>query len=150
MANYPNFKVIENIEDLKGKTIKDIAMYVDDILLVTKDNEYVEIYSYIMWEDKAKVYIKPKNELLHDIFYCSDLDAVESLVEDVEAPITNYPYTEPIEFLIRNEIVNKEEILKYLNVRKQELSLKKQKIDKVNEDKEYKEYLRLKEKYEKN
>lgn len=148
MANYPNFKVIENIEDLRGKTIKDSAKYVDDIVLATTDNEYIQIYSATLWKDKTIAYIKSKRNLLNEIFYCCDLETVEILVKDVEVSITDYPYTEPIEFLIRNNILTKEEILKYLDERKQELLSEKQNIDKIKEDKEYEEYLRLKSKYE--
>lgn len=150
MANYPNFKVIEKLEDLKGKTIKDSAKYVDDIILATTDNEYIQIYSATLWKDETIVYIKSERNLLNEIFYCDDLDSIESLIEDAEAPITDYPFTEPIEFLIRNNILTKEEILKYLDERKQELLSEKQNIDKINENKEYKEYLRLKAKFDKN
>lgn len=148
MANYPNFKVIENIEDLKGKTIKDIAKYVDDIILATTDNEYIQIYSFTPWKDGTVISVKAKCDLLDDIFYCCDLETVEILVKDVEVPITDYPYTEPIEFLIRNNILTKKEILKYLDERKQELFSEKQKTDKTKKDREHQEYLRLKAKYE--
>lgn len=150
MVNYPNIKVIENIEDLKGKTIKDTYRENNFYVLTTLDKECIEIKDESTYED-TYIAIEQRLNLEDKLFRCTTTGTVNSYLEDLEEINTDtIEYENLIQFLIRNEVINKEEYTNYLNERKLELLLEKQKTDKINEDKEYKEYLRLKAKYDKN
>lgn len=160
MVKYPSIKVLEDIEELKGKTIQDTFWEDNYYVLVTTDKECIRVQAYSSY-DSDYMETSSKGEFEQEVLKCYSLGDLICYLEDLKElkdleemnKDTSIGYYETlIQFLIRNEVVNKEEYANYLNERKQELILEnqieKQNRDKVNEEEEFKKYLELKLKFE--